>query len=78
LNWKAQLKMWWIRPTGLFGHVRAYLVKPGVWNPGWCIVSIPCWSELYWPKAPWFGCCRSDTMSARDCSISYRYQAVWL
>jgi hypothetical protein len=23
-----------IRPTGLFGAVRAHLVKPEVWNPG--------------------------------------------
>ena len=46
------------------GPVRAYLVKPGVWNPGWCIGSTACWSDLYWPTAPSFGCCRSDTMSA--------------
>jgi hypothetical protein len=60
------------------GLVRAYLVKPGVWNPGWCTGSTPYWSDLYWPTAPSFDYCRSDTMSAGQSSVSYRYQAVWL
>jgi hypothetical protein len=43
--------MWWIKPRGLFETVLAHLVKPEVWNTGWCIVST-WWSDLYWPMAP--------------------------
>lgn len=43
-----------------FGTVRAYLVKPGVWNPGRRTGSTSCWSDLYWPTAPSFGYCGSE------------------
>jgi len=52
-NWHGRniWKMWWLKPTGLFGTVMAHLVKPEVWNTEWCIASTR-WSDLYWPIAP--------------------------
>jgi hypothetical protein len=62
-------KMWWIRPTGLSGPIRAHFVKPGVWNPGWCVGSTPWWSDQYWPTSPRFGGWGSDTMSVGQSSV---------
>ena len=50
-SWKMQC----IRPTGLFGPVRAHLVKCEVSNQGRCTGSTPWWSDPYWPMVLQFG-----------------------